>query len=98
MAPVHFSVGLHGVAVQHPGSWAAATNAPLRHHPDLITPHCPGRESPVPGLAMEDVPMGPRLGAEPEPCWAGCPTSWFTEGSLLIPPPWTLFMGERTGP
>lgn len=52
----------------------------------------------MPGLAMEDVPMGPRLGAEPEPCWAGCPTSWFTEGSLLIPPPWTLFMGERTGP
>lgn len=37
VAPVHFSIALHGVAVQHSRSWAGATNAPIRHHPDLIT-------------------------------------------------------------
>lgn len=48
--------------------------------------------------AVGALPIGPRLDAEPELCCAGCPTSWLTEGSLLIPPPWTLFIGERTGP
>lgn len=84
MAPVHLSIGLHGVAVQHPRTWAVARNAPVRHHRELITP-TPGQGEPS-GVA-EDVPMGPRPGAELELCWAGCPTSWFTEGSLLIPPP-----------
>lgn len=48
--------------------------------------------------AVGTLPMGPRLGAELELCCGGCPTSWLTEGSLLIPPPWALFIGERTGP
>lgn len=36
--------------------------------------------------------MGPRLGPAAEPCAGGWPTSWLTEGSLLMPP-WTLFTG-----
>lgn len=61
--------------------------------PPFISPlGCMGWLFSIPG------PMGPRLGAELELCCGGCPTSWLTEGSLLIPPPWALFIGERTGP
>ena len=56
------------------------------------------RQKPIRSHMFDTLPMGPRFGLAPGPCCGGCPTSWFTEGSLLIPPAWSLFIGDRTGP
>lgn len=76
------------------GGHANATNRSVRRHPGPNNHPLPrwgahgltGRERSAPGEART-LPIGPRLGAEPELCCAGCPTSWLTEGSLLSPPP-----------
>jgi len=92
-------------SIPGPANGHANANSSVRHRPSRGD--CPlprqgarGRTGPSARAARRGrtLPMGPRLGAELELCCAGCPTSWLTEGSLLIPPPWTLFMGERTGP
>lgn len=90
-------------------SHANTTGRSVRQNQDTTTPvphgGPAGQGGPPPAgttvlhsAAVGALPIGPRLDAEPELCCAGCPTSWLTEGSLLIPPPWTLFIGERTGP